>query len=288
MNITGTDRYMIEASIGQGPSGTVYKAWDNELKRHVAIKVAHRGKGCFVPEEHLAGNLVHPNIVTVYRVEAVLDVSYVAMEYVNGPDLSEFCEKDMLLKPLKVVELMIDILKGLFYGHGKGFIHKNIKPSNIVLNENGIPKITDFGIAQASGRNRQMGFWGTPEYMSPEQLQGKTVTVQSDIFSLGCVFYEMLMGKKPFRAESQYAVIDRIMNQDPEPLGDILPCSEIFDGIIGKTLSKEPVARYQTCSDLAVDLSKAIGLLNRHEQLKKTSVFKSLTDRVNALKTSAA
>jgi len=288
MNITGTDRYRIESSIGQGPSGTVYKAWDNELNRHVAIKVAHRGKGCFVPEEHLAGNLVHPNIVTVYRVESVLDVSYVAMEYVNGPDLGVFCEKDMLLKPMKVVEIMIDILKGLFYGHGKGFIHKNIKPSNIILNENGVPKITDFGIAQASGRNRQMGFWGNPDYMSPEQLQGRPVNVQSDIFSLGCVFYEMLRGSKPFRAESQYAVIDRIMNHDPEPLEDTLPCKEVFEGIIGRTLSKDRNDRYQSCSDLAVDLSKAIGLLNKHEQMKKTSVFKSLTDRVNMFKVSAA
>lgn len=287
MNITGTDRYRVESLIGQGPSGTVYKAWDNELNRHVAIKVAHKGKGCFVPEKRLAGNLVHQNIVTVYGVEAVLDISYVAMEYVDGPDLRAFCEKDMLLKPLKVVEIMIDILKGLFYGHCRGFVHKNIKPSNIVLNENGVPKITDFGIAQASGRNRQMGFWGTPDYMSPEQLQGRSVNVQSDIFSLGCVFYEMLKGNKPFRAESQYAVIGRIMNHDPEPLGDTLHCREIFKSIIGRTLSKDPNNRYQSCSDLAVDLSKTIGLLNKHEQMKKTSVFKSLTDRVNVFKTSA-
>jgi len=287
MNITGTDRYRLESSLGQGPSGTVYKAWDDEQNRYVAIKVAHKGKGCFVPEEHLAGNLVHPNIVTIYRVENVLDVSYVAMEYVNGPDLRTFCEKELLLKPLKVVEIIIDTLKGLFHGHSKGFIHRNIKTSNIILNENGVPRITDFGISQASGRNRQMGFWGAPDYMSPEQLKGKPVTIQSDIFSLGCVLYEMLKGDKPFRADSQYAVIDRIMNHTPEPFDDKLPCREILEGIIARTLSKDPNARYQSCSDFAVDLSKALGLLKKQEQMKKSSVFKSITDRVNVFKTSA-
>jgi eukaryotic-like serine/threonine-protein kinase len=288
MNLTGTDRYRIESSLGQGASGTVYKAWDSELNRYVAIKAAHKGKGHFTAEDRLMGNLIHPNIVTIYKVESILDVSYVSMEYVNGPDLRTFCEKGLMLKPQKVVELMIEVLKGIFHGHGRGFIHRNIKPSNIILNENGIPKVTDFGIAQAAGKNRQMGFWGSPDYMSPEQLKGKTVTVQSDIFSLGCIFYELLRCEKPFRAVSQYAVINKIINNNPEPLGDTLPCTETLEEIVSKALSKEPSARYQTCIDFAFDLSKALGLLNKQDQLKKGSVFKSITDRVNVFKTSAA
>jgi len=288
MNVACMDRYRLDSSLGEGPSGTVYKAWDNELNRHVAIKVAHKGKGHFIAEDRLIGNLVHTNIVTVYKVESILDVSYVSMEYVNGPDLRTFCEKDFLIKPQKVIELMIEILKGLFYGHGKGFIHRNIKPSNIILNENGVPRITDFGIAQAAGKYHQMGFWGSPDYMSPEQLKGRPVNLQSDIYSLGCVLYELLNGHKPFRAESNYAVINKIINSNTEPLENNLPCREILEEIIIKAISKEPNARYQSCTDFAVDLSKALGVLNKQEQLKKGSILRSITDRVNVFKTSAA
>lgn len=288
MNIEGTDRYRLESSLGKGASGSVYKAWDSELNRHVAIKVAHKGKGCFVAEDRLAGNLVHPNIVTIYRVETILDVSFIAMEYVKGPDLRTFCEKELLLKPQKAIEIIIEVLKGIFHGHSRGFIHRNIKPSNIILSENGVPKLADFGISQSVGKNCQMGFWGSPDYLSPEQLKGTDVSEQSDIFSIGCILYELLKGERAFHAESQYGVINRILNNKAESLGDDLPCRGILEDIISKALSKDPNSRYQSCSDFAADLSKALGLLNRKDQTKKSSVFKSITGRVNAIKTSAA
>jgi eukaryotic-like serine/threonine-protein kinase len=286
MEMTGSDRYRLETSPGQGASGKVYKAWDYEFNRYVAIKVAHKGKGHFVTEDRLVGNMVHQNIVTIYGVESILDVSYISMEYVDGSDLRIYCKKGFLLKPKKAIEIMIDVLKGMFHGHGRGFIHKNIKPSNIILNQRGVPKITDFGITQMAGKNFQLGFWGAPDYMSPEQLKGKYATIESDIFSLACVLYEMLEGQSPFMAEDQYSVISNIINNNPEPLGETLPCRETLEAIINKALAKDPDARYHGCSDLAFDLSKALGLLNQQEQLKKFSILRSLTGRVNIFKTS--
>jgi len=288
MKIAGADRYSIESFLGKGPSGIVYKAWDSGFNRHVAIKIAHKGTGHFIAENRLVGSLVHRNIVTIYKVESILDVSYISMEYVKGLDLRAFCKKGLLLKPPLVIELMIEVLKGLFHGHRKGFIHRNIKPSNIILNEHGVPKILDFGIARMTGKNLRTGFLGAPDYMSPEQLKDKPATMKSDIFSLGCVLYEMLKGEKPFRAESQYTVITKIIDNNPEPLGDTLPCKETLQTIINKALSKDPDARYQGCSDFALDLSKALGLLNKREQLNKPSILRFLTERVNVFKTIAA
>jgi serine/threonine protein kinase len=281
MEIAASDRYRIESCIGKGPSGVVYKAWDNKFNKYVALKIARRGKGYFIAEDHLIGSLVHKNIITVYGVESVLDISYVSMEYADGPDLRTFCEDGMFLKPKKIVEIIIEVLKGLFYGHGKGFIHRNIKPSNIILNQDGIPQIADFGIAQTVGRNMQMGFWGSPDYMSPEQLKGKPVTMKSDIFSIAVVLYQMLDGRNPFKAGNHYSVIANIINNSHSQLKDSLPCRENFTAIIDKALSKDPDSRYHDCGEFAFDLSKTLGLLNRQEQLKKTSILRSLTNRVN-------
>jgi serine/threonine protein kinase len=288
MKIAVADRYSIESLLGQGPSGIVYKAWDSGFNRHIAIKIAHKGTGHFIAENRIVGNLVHRNIVTIYKVESIQDVSYISMEYVKGLDLRAFCKKELLLKPQTVIEIMIEVLRGLFRGHGKGVIHRNIKPSNIILNENGVPKILDFGVARMTDKNLNTGFLGAPDYMSPEQLKDKHVTIKSDIFSLGCVLYEMLKGEKPFRAESQYTTITKIIYNKPEPLGDTLPHKENLETIINKALSKDPDARYQSCSDFALDLSKALGLLNKQEQLNRPSILRSLTDRVSVFKTIAA
>jgi eukaryotic-like serine/threonine-protein kinase len=284
MNITGADRYRIESCLGKGASGEVYKAWDSEFNRYVAVKVAAKGRGHFFPEDRLVGNLVHKNIITIYKVESVLDVSYVSMEYVDGPDLKVFCEKGMLLKPKKIVEIMIEVLKGLFHGHSKGFIHKNIKPSNILLNQEGVPKITDFGIAQSIGKNKQMGFWGAPDYMSPEQLKGKPVTIRSDIFSLGVVLYEMLEGRNPFKTGNQYSVVENITGNAYEPLRASLQCREAFLRIIDKSLSNDPDTRFHDCGEFAFELSKTLGPLNKLEQSGKSSILRSLADRVNVFK----
>jgi eukaryotic-like serine/threonine-protein kinase len=272
LHAIGNGRFRGEKVLGRGASGVVCNAWDRELKRNVAIKISHKPTDLFVSESRLVGRLVHRNIAALYEVGALTDLSYVVMEFIDGPALRSFCKKDNLLTPERAVEIMIEVCKGLFFAHEKGIVHRDIKPSNIILTRQGVPKITDFGIAQMEDKTLPEGFWGTPGYTAPEQLNSEFVTVKSDIFSIGCVLYELLEGEKAFRGENCYSVLFKIINESSPPLTHMEPMhQEVLETIVRKSLAKDPCARYRNCLDFGIELSRALGYLNSRTRKEKSA-----------------
>jgi serine/threonine-protein kinase len=275
-------RYEIVGKLGQGSMGVVFLGKDPYINRHVGIKISRPAAGMveekankyrerFFIEAQSAGRLMHPNIVAIYDAGMYEDFCYITMEYIDGPTLQKFCNKNELLPISRVVEILFTACHALDYAHKKGVIHRDIKPSNIMLNKSDSVRITDFGIAQIkSEQTESEGIIGSPSYMSPEQAREETLDDKSDIFSLGCVFYELLTGEKAFPGENYYAIMYKIANEDPVPVRDIRPeVPEVLDKIIQKALAKEPDRRYQTCADFAYDLRVAFrGIKGRGKNLK--------------------
>jgi serine/threonine protein kinase len=255
-------RYKIVRELGYGSSGIVYLGTDPFIKRNVAIKIlqpiSDRAIERFFVEAQSAGRLIHQNMVIIYDMGMHDSFCYITMEYVEGTTLEKYCHKGHLLPTSKVLEIIFGACNAIDYAHRQNIIHRDINPSNIMLNKEGIPKITDFGIAQMTQETYEMGVWGTPSYMSPEQLKEETIGSYSDVFSLGCVLYELLTGEVAFSGKNSYAIMYKITNEDPTPVTELKPeLPGIFDDIITKALAKDPAKRYQTCMDFAYDLRVA-------------------------------
>lgn len=266
MAIQKLGRYEIKLKLGHGTMGTVYKAVDPVIERTVAIKVINLDlqkdevedfEERFYREAKSAGRLNHPNIVTIYDAGETESVAYIAMEYLEGQSLREVLKSGTTMSYDRISEIGAQIADGLAYAQQHGIVHRDIKPANIMITKTGHVKITDFGIAHLpSGAKTQTGtILGSPKYMSPEQIVGKTVDGRSDIFSLGIVLYEMLTGKTPFDGDSISTIMYRILNETP---ADIIKINKqiplAFDFIISKALAKLPENRYQNANDLAQDL----------------------------------
>ncbi len=270
-------RYEIISKLGNGASGTVYQVMDHYIKREVAVKVSKPHPGLsrdqFLVEAQSSGQLNHPNIVGIYDAIVHGDYCFLTMEYVEGVNLEGFCRKDNLLPVKKVVEIMLSLCNALEYAHSKGVIHKDIKPSNIMLDKFEILKVTDFGVAQLPQRTVPFGIFGTPSYMSPEQLRDEPLKSASDIFSLGCVFYELLTGVKAFPGDSSFSVIYKVINDEPVNILKIRPdLSEVLEKVTKKALAKDIKERYPRCLDLAYDLRVALrGLLETNKDERITS-----------------
>ena len=256
-------RYDIIRKLGQGGAGVVYQGMDPYIKRDVAIKISqtatHRSRERFLIEAQSAGKLSHPNIVSIYDVGVQGDFCYITMEYIEGSTLEKFCHQDTLLPLRKAVEIILSVCSALDYAHKQGIIHRDIKPANIMLDRMDNPKIADFGVAQMTDSTLESGIFGTPSYMSPEQLKEEQIGCQSDIFSLGCVFYELLVGKKAFMGYSNFSTMYKIINMEPEAMLNIrkdLP--KIMEEIAKKALAKNPKDRYQSCMEFAYDLRVAL------------------------------
>jgi serine/threonine protein kinase/tetratricopeptide (TPR) repeat protein len=261
-------KYTIVGEIGRGAMGIVYKAIDPFIGRTVAVKTIRfdiLGQGPerdiaqkrFMREAHSAGNLSHPNIVTIYEVGEDQGISYIAMEYVDGSSLEDLMHARQKFSLEEILSLVEHVAEGLEMAHKKGVVHRDIKPANILIDSENRPRIVDFGIARISTSTMTQTnmIMGTPYYMSPEQISGRKVDNRADIFALGGILYELLTGQKAFPGDNLTTVIYRIINEEPLPIRTVkknLP--EGLDFIVSKALAKAPEERYQNCRELVHDL----------------------------------
>jgi non-specific serine/threonine protein kinase len=256
--------YKILEKLGEGGMGIVYKAEDTKLDRKVTLKFLpkestkdNEAKERFKREAKAAAALNHPNIVTIYEINEHEDQTYIAMEYVEGKTLKESLTPHPL--PLtKVVDYTIQICKGLSAAHNTSIIHRDIKPQNIIINNDDQVKILDFGLAKLKGVSqltKEHSTLGTIHYMSPEQIQGHEVDQRTDIWSLGIILYEMIIGKLPFKGDYEQAIVYSVLNEEQEPVTAIRTgVPQELERIIDKALAKKPSERYQHVDDMMVDL----------------------------------
>ena len=268
--------YKIIEQLGAGGMGIVYKAEDSKLKRTVALKflppslsIDSEAKNRFIHEAQAASALDHNNICTIYEIDETDDHQlFMAMSCYDGETLKQKIEHGPL--PFKEASSIVSqIARGLAKAHEKGIIHRDIKPANIIITNDSVVKILDFGLAKLSGRTmltKEGTTLGTVSYMSPEQTRGDSVDHRTDIWSLGIIFYEMLTGQQPYRGEYDQAVMYSILNEEPVPPSTINPdISDRLEQIIIRTLAKNPDDRFQDMGDI-IDQITAL-------QKEKTSAF---------------
>ena len=274
MNLIGKiigNRYEILEEVGLGGMATVYKAKDHVLNRLVAVKVLKDEFTTdtefikrFNTEAQAAASLSHPNIVSIYDVghEDENNLYYIVMELVQGKTLKEIINSEGILSWKWAVNIAMQIASALELAHKNGIVHRDIKPHNIIITEDGIAKVTDFGIAKAVSNSTITAFGttiGSVHYFSPEQAKGGFTDAKSDLYSLGVVMYEMLTGKVPFDADTPVSVALKHMQEDPKEPIELNPeIPSAVNQIVIKAMQKEPSARYQNATEMLHDLSKAL------------------------------
>ena len=259
------DRYQIIKTIGEGGMANVYLAYDTILDRNVALKVL-RGDLAndekfvrrFQREALSASSLSHPNIVEMYDVGEDDGQYYIVMEYVEGKTLKQLIKKRGALTVSEVVDIMLQLTDGLAHAHESYIIHRDIKPQNILIMENGLVKITDFGIAMAMNAaqlTQTNSVMGSVHYLPPEQANGKGATVKSDIYSLGILMYELVVGRVPFKGDSPVEVAIKHMKTPLPSITDAYPeIPQSIENVILKACAKNPQNRYKTVQDMHDDL----------------------------------
>ena len=296
MNIIGktiANRYEIISKTGVGGMATVYKAKDKVLNRDVAVKVL---KDEFTTDEEFvkrfnsealaAASLTHPNIVSIYDVGNENGIYYIVMELVRGKTLKQIITEEGVLPWKWSVNIAMQIASALETAHKNNIVHRDIKPHNIIITEDGVAKVTDFGIAKAVSNSTITAFGttiGSVHYFSPEQAKGGYTDAKSDIYSLGVVMYEMLTGKVPFDADTSVSVALKHMQEPPIPPMEInknIP--KAVNDIILKAMEKEPMARYQTATAMLRDLSKALKD-PEGEFVEEEDIDDGLTRRMDAI-----
>jgi len=264
------DRYEVEGTVGRGGMATVYRGTDRVLGRTVAIKVLsekYAGDEKFVTrfrrEAQAAAALNHPNIVGVYDTGDEGEMHYIVMEYVEGETLADVLKREGPLEPPRAVAIAEDVATALEAAHDKGLVHRDVKPGNVMIDGEGRVKVMDFGIARAVADDTltQTGLvLGTASYLSPEQAQGSPVDARSDIYSLGCVLYEMLTGRPPFPGDSPVAIAYRHVNEEARPPSEVAPTvPREVDAVVMRALAKDPDERFPTAEELRAALDAALG-----------------------------
>ncbi|MFI6921330.1 Stk1 family PASTA domain-containing Ser/Thr kinase [Nonomuraea spiralis] len=268
-------RYELDGVVGRGGMAEVYRARDIRLDRIVAIKTLrsdlardHTFQARFRREAQSAASLNHPAVVAVYDTgEDVTDgtpVPYIVMEYVDGRTLRDLLRQDRRLLPERAAELVDGILRALDYSHRGGIVHRDIKPANVMITRAGDVKVMDFGIARAMADSaatmtQTAQVIGTAQYLSPEQARGERVDARSDIYSTGCVLYELLTGQPPFTGDSPVAIAYQHVREEPIPPSQIdreIPAWA--DAIVLKAMAKDPAHRYQNSGEMRADIQRAM------------------------------
>lgn len=288
---TKLGRYEIVDEIGKGAMGVVYLARDPLIGRLVALKTFRIGYSVkdqeleqfrirFMREAQSAGILTHPHIVTIHDVveKSEEGLAFIAMEYVRGTNLKLLLQNEQPLSLAFVVDTIAQVGEALDYAHASKVVHRDVKPANILITAENRVKITDFGIARLESSNLTMEgqLLGTPNYMAPEQIQGREVDHRADLFSLGVVLYEMLTRHKPFQGENLTVVSHRIVYDHFTPPRDyIRDLPPGLEGVLVKALEKEPGKRYQKARELIEDLRKVVNATQTRDDLNQTQNLSS-------------
>lgn len=265
-------RYQVTGILGKGAMGTVYKGIDPAINRPVALKTIRLDfvndpqeeaelKERLHREAQAVGKLSHSNIVTIYDVGSEGHLQYIAMEYLEGQTLEDLIKKKTRFNYRIIAQIIIQICNALEYAHDRGIIHRDIKPANVMVHHDYRIKVMDFGIARidSSSMTKTGIAMGTPNYISPEQLKGQATDHRADLFSLGVVMYEMLLGRRPFKGENITSLIYSVLNHEPDKPSNVNPqVPLLFDHIIDKALKKDPNERYQRAKEIAADMANFV------------------------------
>jgi eukaryotic-like serine/threonine-protein kinase len=260
-------RYRVIERLGSGGMADVYAAEDTQLGRRVALKLLYRRFAedaefveRFRREASSAAGLQHPNIVGVFDRGEWDGTYYIAMEYLSGHTLKQLVREHGAMPPDLAVDITLQVLRAAKFAHKRGVVHRDIKPHNVILDEEGRAKVTDFGIARAgaSDMTETGSIMGTAQYLSPEQAQGKPVSPRSDLYSIGVMLYELLTGRVPFDAESPVTIALKHVSEDPVPPSQVNPAvSPALDAVVLRALEKEPAHRFADADEFAAALLEA-------------------------------
>jgi len=260
--------FRIESKLGQGGMGDVYRAWDEVLMRPVAVKVLANGrfdepaaKQRFLHEARAVSALNHPGIVAVHETGAVDGIDFLVLELLEGETLDRHIPAGGVALR-RALDYAVQIAGALAAAHGAGIIHRDLKPANIMVTAGGQVKLLDFGLARrlktgdgaGSTITREGAIMGTPSYMSPEQAEGKPADARSDVFSFGCLLYELVSGRRPFAGDSQISILAAVLKTEPAPLGAGIPAELVK--LIGRCLQKDPDRRFQSMADVHLELEE--------------------------------